>query len=309
MGRDSSTNLLRPAGFVAGPEGFPHTHFDWVGPRYFSTMGIALVSGRDFTERDDAGSTAVVAINEEAARFFFAGANPIGRRLLWGTGPQQQALEIVAVTDDVKQSGPRDEPLLRFYLPYFQMPQIRSGWSPASTRLLVRAVISPAALVPAVRQAIPSQDPRLSIATLDIVADLVSRSLVQERMVATLLVALAVLALGLACLGLYGLIAYQVVRRTSEIGIRMALGARRCDVIWAMLRRGLVWIASGTAIGVPVALIASRVTQGLLFGMSTTDPATLIVAAGVMSAMGLLAGYIPAHRASRVDPVVALRCE
>lgn len=169
--------------------------------------------------------------------------------------------------------------------------------------------MNPAAMAPALRQVIPSEDPRLSVASLDIGSDLVSRSLVQERAVATLLVAFGVLALGLASLGLYGLIAYQVVRRSSEIGIRMALGARHRDVMWAMLRRGFVWMACGTAIGVPVALIASRVTQGLLFGVSPTDPATLIGAAGVMLAVGLLAGYIPARRASRVDPAIALRSE
>jgi ABC-type antimicrobial peptide transport system permease subunit len=198
---------------------------------------------------------------------------------------------------------------LRFYLPYFQMPHVRRNWIPASTRFLIRAAVGPAGLVPVLRQVIPSEDPRLSVASLDLGPDLVRRLLVQERAVATLLVAFGVLALGLAAVGLYGLIAYQVVRRRSEIGIRMALGARRRDVMWAMLRRGFVWIACGTAVGVPVALIASRVTQGLLFGVSATDPATLIGAAGMMAAVGLLAAYIPARRASRVDPAVALRCE
>jgi ABC-type antimicrobial peptide transport system permease subunit len=128
-------------------------------------------------------------------------------------------------------------------------------------------------------------------------------------MVATLLVAFSTLAVGLACLGLYGLIAYQVVRRTSEIGIRMALGAQRGDVLRSILRQGLVWIAAGIALGIPPALGASRLVQGLLFGLSATDPGSLIGAAVVMSGMGLLAGYIPARRASRVDPIIALRAE
>jgi predicted permease len=309
MGRDSSTNLMRPAGFVAGPAGFPRMHFDWVGPRYFATMGIPLVSGRDFTDRDDVGSTAVVAIDEEAATVFFAGKNPIGRRLLWGSGPQQQALEIVAVTDDVKQSGPRDAPQLRFYLPYFQMLQIRSSWSPASTRFLVRTAADPRTLAAPLRQVIPSEDPRLSIGGVTMGSDLVRQSVVQERAVAVLLVVFAVLAVALASVGLYGLIAYQVARRTSEIGIRMALGARGADVIWTILRGSVAWIAAGMVIGIPVALIASRLTQGLLFGVSIGDPSTLVAAVGVLFAVGVLASYLPARRVLRIDPAVALRGE
>jgi macrolide transport system ATP-binding/permease protein len=309
MGRDSTTNLMRPQGFVAGPEGFPRMHFDVVGPRYFSTIGTPLVSGRDFSARDDVGSPHVVAINEEMARLFFAGANPIGRRLVWDVGGVQKELEIVAVARDVKHSGPRDEPQVRFYLPYFQMPLIRPNWILASTRFLVRTAASPAALAPVLRQLIPSEDPRLSVASLHIGPELVSRTLVQERMVAILLVAFGLLAIGLACLGLYGLIAYHVVQRSSEIGIRMALGAQRGRVLWETLRRGLAWIAVGVAAGIPLALSASRVAQGLLFGLGATDLGPLLGAAGVMSAMGLAAAYIPARRASRVDPLVALRCE
>jgi ABC-type antimicrobial peptide transport system permease subunit len=126
-------------------------------------------------------------------------------------------------------------------------------------------------------------------------------------MVALLLVAFGVLAIGLACLGLYGLIAYHVVQRTSEIGIRMALGAPRGHVLRVTLRRCLGWVAAGVAIGIPLALSASRVAEGLLFGLDATDAFTLMAAAGVMSAMGLLAGYIPARRASRLDPLAALR--
>jgi predicted permease len=310
MGRDSSTNLMRPSGFVAGPEGFPRAHWDVVGPGYFSTIGTPLLSGRDFNEHDEVGSPHVIAINEEMARQFFADASPIGRHLLWGdAGEAQKEFEIIAVTRDVKQSGPRDAPELRFYLPYFQMPAVRPEWVLASTRFMVRTAANPGAVAPALRQLVPSEDPRLSVASLDLGSELVSRTLVQERMVATLLVAFGVLAVGLACLGLYGLIAYDAVQRTSEIGIRMALGAQRCDVLWFTVRRGLAWVAAGVAAGIPLALSASRVAQGLLFGLSASDTGALIGAAGVMAAMGLLAAYIPARRASRVDPLIALRAE
>jgi predicted permease len=309
MGRDSSTDRMRARGFVAGTEGVPRTHFDVVGPRYFSTTGTPLLSGRDFSERDDPGSPLVVAINEEMARLFFARANPIGRRLVWGDGDTQKELEVVAVTRAVKQSGPRDESQPRFYLPYLQLPLARHNWTLASIRFLVRTAANPSALAPILRQLIPAEDPRLSVASLDIGPELVNRTLVQERMIAILLVAFGMLAVGLACLGLYGLIAYHVVQRTSEIGIRMALGAQRGHVLRTTLQRGLAWIVFGVAAGIPLALSASRVAQGLLFGLSATDPGTLTVAAAVMSATGLLAAYIPARRASRLDPMVALRRE
>jgi predicted permease len=308
-GMDNGTDLMRAEGFVAGPEGFPRTRWDVVGPHYFSTIGTAIVSGREFTDRDGTASPFVVAINEAMARLFFGEANPIGRRLIWGVGGQDTTFEIVAVTRDVKQSGAREQTPPKFYLPYFQLPKVRPNWISASTRFLVRTAGEPSALAPVLRERIRSEDPRLSVVSVDLGPELARRTLVRERMVATLLVAFSALAVGLACLGLYGLVAYQVVRRTSEIGIRMALGARRSDVLRAILRQGLGWVASGVALGVPLALGASRLVRGLLFGLSATDLGSLIGAAVVMSAMGLIAGYIPARRASRVDPMIALRAE
>jgi ABC-type antimicrobial peptide transport system permease subunit len=137
----------------------------------------------------------------------------------------------------------------------------------------------------------------------------VDRVLVQERMVAKLSVAFGVLGVGLACIGLYGLIGYHVVQRTSEIGIRMALGAQRSQVMWATLRRALVWMAMGIALGIPIALSATRFAESLLFGLSPADTATLAAAAVLMLVSGLVAAYIPAHRAARIDPLTALRFE
>jgi predicted permease len=308
MGRDSSTNVMRPVGFAAGPDGFPRLQWDIVGPGYFSTIGIRIVSGREFTERDNAGAPLVIAINEAMARLFFARENPIGRRLVWGDDAQN-ALEIVAVTRDVRNRSPRLDPQPRFYLPYLQLSAIRPNWMLASTRFLVRTDADPAGVAPLLRALIPAADPRLSVTRLEIGEDLVSRTVLQERMIATLLVAFGVLAAGLACLGVYGVIAYHVAQRTNEIAIRMALGAQRGQVLRATLQRALIWIVAGVAVGVPLALSLSRAAQGLLFGLSTTDPATLIGAAAVMFALGLLAGYLPARRASRVDPLRALRCD
>jgi predicted permease len=309
MGRHNGTNLMRPEGFIAGPEGFPQLQWDVVGPHYFSSIGTPLVAGRDFTERDAAGAPHVVAINEATARRFFGGTDPIGRRLVWGVAGSQAPFEIVAVTRDIKHIGPRDEAQLRFYLPYLQLPAVRPNWILTSTRFIVRTAAEPAALASGLRQLVQSEDPRLSVTSIDAGTELASRTLVRERLIALLLVAFGALAAGLACLGLYGLIAYQVAQRTGEIGIRLALGAQRHDVIWVVLRRAVAWIAAGVVVGVPLALSVSRVAESFLFGLSATDLRTLAGAAIVMVVMGLLAGFIPARRATRIDPMISLRAE
>jgi ABC-type antimicrobial peptide transport system permease subunit len=173
----------------------------------------------------------------------------------------------------------------------------------------VRTIGDPTGVASVLRDVIRSEDPRLSVISLDIAPQLVSRTLVRERTVAILLVAFSALAVGLACLGLYGLMADHVVQRTSEIGIRMALGAQRSDVLWSTVRRSLACIAAGIAVGIPLALGTSRVAQGLLFGLSANDPGTFIAATIVMTTVGVLAACIPARRASRIDPLVALRAD
>jgi predicted permease len=308
FGRDSSTNLIRPEGFVAGAEGFPRAQWDIVGPRYFSTMGIPLVAGRDFADRDDESSPQVAAINEAMAKRLFAGANPIGRRLVWGDDKPTD-FEVIAVVRDIKHTGPRDEPHLRFYLPYRQLSKTRPSWDLASVRFLVRTAADPVAMLPVLHRAIAAEDVRLSVRNAYAAPELIDRALIQERMIAKLSIAFGVLAVGLACIGLYGLIGYQVVQRTSEIGIRMALGAQRTHVLWATLRRALVWTTAGIGLGIPFALAASRTAESLLFGLNPMDLMTVSAAAAIMLMLGGLAAYIPAHRASRIDPLVALRYE
>jgi predicted permease len=308
-GRDSTTDLMRPDRSPSNPDESPKLHWDVVGPGYFSVIGQTLVAGRDFSAQDVIGSPSVVAINEDLARRFFQDASPIGRHLRWTAGGAETALEIIAVARDVKQNGPRAEPELRFYLPYLQLRQIRPGWTIASSRFLVRTIGEPSSIVPALRQTIAAEDQRLSTISIERGSDLVSRTIVQERATATLLVAFGALAIGLACLGVYGLIAYDVVRRTSEIGIRMALGAERRTVLWSTLDRGLRWIAIGLAAGIPLALIAARAARSLFFGLGATDVDTLIAAATLMAALGVVAAFFPARRATRIDPLQALRYE
>lgn len=308
-GRDKGSNLMRPEGFAAGPEGYPNTKWDVVGPGYFTTSGITVLAGRDFTDRDNVGAPPVAAINEQMARRFFPGVNPIGRRLQWGSGHNQEALQVVAVVRDVKQTDAREAPALRFYFPYFQLALVRPNWMVASTRYLVRTTADGPSVAGSLRQLVAAEDTRLLVTSIDLGPDLVNRTLVRERMLAALLVAFGALAIGLACLGVYGLIAYVVLQRTSEIGIRMALGSQRGAVLWAMLRPAVTWIAIGIGSGLPLALATARAARSQLFGLSPADPRTVAGAVIVMSVLGLLAAFIPARRATHVDPLVALRSD
>jgi predicted permease len=300
-GRDSSTNRMRPDGFVEGPEGIPQTRFDIVGPRYFAALGTP-VAGRDIDARDVDSGQSIVVINEAMARRFFGDQNPLGRTLLWGPPGESRRLEIVGVSRDVKQHTPRDRGDLRFYVPYFQQ-----NYDLASVRFLVRAAMEPSALVTPVRQAILDEDASLSIERVDTGPALVERTLVQERMLALLSAAFTGLAVLLACIGLYGLMAYRVTQRTSEIGVRLALGATRGQVLWMVLRHDLTWIAVGAAIGGPFALVLSRFVRSLLFGIDAVTPATVIAPIGLMLASGLIAGLGPAARAAGIDPAASLR--
>jgi predicted permease len=304
-GRDSHTNVIRPEGVVAGKEGYPRVAFDIVGSNYFSTMGIPLVAGRDFAERDDSRTPSVIAINEEMAARLFPGTNPIGRRLMWGPPERSDVLEIIAVVGDVKQRSPRDAREVRFYVPHAQRPDHEFS----SVQFLARTAGESTAMLPVLQGAMFAEEPRLSIEGVYAAHNFIDRALVQERMIAKLSIAFGALAVGLACIGLYGLIAYQVVQRTNEIGIRMALGAARTHVLWTTLRRALMWTLAGVALGIPLALMASRTAESLLFGLSPMDVVTLSAAAILMVMLGMVAAYIPARRASRVDPVVALRYE
>jgi predicted permease len=306
-GRDSGTDLIRPEGFPSADR-YPRASWDVVGPEYFTTMGVSLIAGRDFTDRDNESSPRIVAINETMAQRLFPGVNAVGRRLMWGN-PDVTYFEIIAVVRDVKQGSPRDEAQMRFYLPYRQLSVTRPSWVLASVQFMIRTTVEPAATMPALQRALADEDPRLTVSGVYVAPDLIDRALVQERMIATLSIAFGTVAVGLACIGLYGLIAYHVVQRTSEIGIRMALGAQRTHVLWITLCRALAWTAMGIAIGVPLALTASRTAESLLFGLSPMDVMTLTLAAVIMLAVGTLSALIPARRASRVDPLVALRYE
>ena len=292
-------NDLRAEGSTTTAE----SQVDRVGPHYFTVLGIPLVAGRDFDERDSTAPPTVIVINEEMARFYFPGANPIGKRLLVGNPPE--GWEIVGVVRTVRQHNPRDGQARRFYRPMFARADEPN---PVSVRFLVRTAADPGSTLGLLEAAVRAEDKTLPV-TSATVTDLLTRTIVQERTVANLSAALGVLGLLLAGVGLYGLLAYRVVRRTAEIGVRIALGATRGNVLWLIVREDVTLVLAGIMLGLPVALAAARLTQSLLFGLSVTDPSTLAAATATMIAIGTSAGLAPSWRAVRVQPSVVLRNE
>jgi predicted permease len=269
-----------------------------VGADYAKTMGIALVAGRDFTDRDTADRSDVGIVNETVVRRYFAGRNPIGGRVRIG----QRTLEIVGVARDGKYANITEAPRPFVYLPVQQ-------WYRADTVLTVKTAGSPTAIVPAVRDVLRSMDPNIPLFDIRTIADHLTIALFVQRMIASLLGALGLLALVLATVGLYGVIAGIVSQRTPEIGMRVALGASRRDIVALILRQGLGMIGLGVAVGLAGAFAATRLFKTLLLGVSTTDTVSFLGTTSLLVIVALLASYVPARRAASVDPLAALRYE
>ena len=273
-----------------------------VGPAFFATMGQALVAGREFTVKDAAGAPKVAIVNETMAGYFFGKDSPLGHRIGWGRGSATD-IEIVGVVKDSKTSTLRQQVRRFVYVPYMQEDQL------GSMTFYVRARGDASAVGASVRQVAQRVDPNLPIYEMKTMATVMDESLFMERMVAALSVAFGALATLLAAIGLYGVMSYSVARRTREIGIRMALGAERNSVMWLVLKEVTAMVVVGVAVGVPLALALSRIVQSQLFDLSAGDPIAIAGAAAILALVALVAGYLPARRATRVDPMLALRYE
>ena len=269
-------------------------------PGYFASLRIPIKSGRDFSEHDDASSPPVAIISESMARQFYAGENPLGQRIRMGNG--SKPAEIVGIVGDVRDQQLDEKGRPAVYEPAAQVPF-------GAMYFGVRTAGDPASLIPAVRAVIREQDAELPLDAVGTVDSLVATSLSQRRFAMLLMAIFASLALVLAMVGIYGVISYSVTQATQEIGIRMALGARRGDVLRIVFGYAGVLMAAGLALGVVAALAAGRLLAAQLFEVKPTDPATYAAVASVLLATGLLACTIPALRAMRVDPLVALRNE
>jgi putative ABC transport system permease protein len=275
-------------------------------PGYFEAMGIALVRGRFFTPGDGAEAPQVVVLSESAVRRFFPGEDPLGQRIVlgWGRGPGRPRAggEVVGIVGDVKERGLAEENPPEIYLPSVQLPV-------TSMDVMLRTSVSPRSLAPAVETVVHGLDPELPVARTATLDEIVARSISQPRFYMLLLGVFAGTALFLAALGIFGVMSYAVVQRTREIGIRVALGAQATQVLRMVIGQALVLAVAGVALGLLGALGLARAMTGLLFHLSPTDPATLASVAVLLTAVAVVASYLPARRATRVDPLVALRSE
>ncbi len=280
------------------------TRFLQTGPRFFTTMQIPILRGREIADRDRQGAVPVVVVSDLFARTNFGDEDPVGRHIQVGGGMGLD-LEIVGVAATTRYGGLKYENPPVVYVPYAQLP-------PRQLRQMTYALRTdgdPLRYVAAVRQIVREADGRVPVTNIKTQAADIDQTINQEIVFARLCSAFAILALVIACVGLYATMAYTVARRTNEIGLRMALGAPRGSVIWMVLREVCVLVAIGLAIGLPTALGTSRFVESFLFDMKPNDPGALALAASVLLSAALLAGYGPARRASRVDPMIALRHE
>jgi predicted permease len=275
---------------------------DLVGPGYVKAIGGRLLRGRDFTLQDMSGRPHVVIVNESFAKHFFAGRDPVGKTFI---SNDSVALTVVGVVADVKDHSLTQAAGRRMYLAFGQQPLDPAG----AARVLVRTAGDPQAVIPEVRAILASVDPRMKNNSISAVTELMRASIAQERLLARLASGFGLLALALAAIGLYGVMTYAVTRRTAEIGLRVALGAQRGDVIGMILGDAMRVVALGIAVGIPAALGAARLLQAQLHGVGASDPLAMSVAITVMAASAAAAALSPALRASRVAPLLSLRQE
>jgi predicted permease len=291
-----TTGTLETPGFTPASEDERWVQVYQVGPAFFATVGMTIVEGRDFTDRDMTMRPTPVVLNESAARRYFPGSSAIGRivRVAQGDSP------VIAIVRNARYNSLREENVPTVFYPYTAAGRSRMTFAVRTAAL----TSGPNTVLQSIRRIDPLVP--TDITTLD---EVVSRSLGQERVLAAIAVFFGITALLLLSLGLYGLMAFWVNERTSEIGVRMALGARRAGVVWTVLQRPLASVLAGTLLGIVLTVLGSRFIASFLFGLSPQDPITIAGGAIVLMLVAFFAGLVPARRAARIDPVIALRCE
>ncbi len=269
-------------------------------PGYFATLRIPMLQGRDFTARDDTASTPVMIVSQTFAKRMFGDANPIGKRAM-SSRDEKVEREIVGVVGDVKYGGASDSSRALVWVPYAQ----RNGWSLGI--ITVRTRGNPAAVLPVIRRELRAVDPAIALANVMTMDDAMARSMAGDRLITVLLGAFAGLALVLAAVGIFGVLSYAMAQRTRELGIRLALGAQRTDVLRLVARETAPMVAGGVVVGLIAALGLTRFVRAMLYEIQPNDPVTFVGVAITLSVVGAVAALVPARRASRVDPVTAIR--
>jgi predicted permease len=298
-----STSSVMIQGSVPRSDDDRLSHSDRVGPGYFETIGTSILAGRGIEARDMGNVPRVLVINESMARFYFPNADPIGRHISIDDGKTWDS--VVGVVRDAKQNKLRDPAARRFYTPFAFSKDDPIG----TLRLELRSQTSMEQTQELIRREIKSVDPNVQISSISAVQTLINDDLVQERLIAKLSSSFSLLALILASIGLYGVMSYLTNRRTTEVGIRMALGASRSSVVGMVLKETLVVTGAGLALGIVAAVFLGQLLSGSLYGVAAFDPLTAVVASACILGAAVLAGWLPARRASRIDPMVALRTE
>jgi predicted permease len=303
-------------GYTPKPGEVPDPYCNAVSPGYFATMGIPLILGRDFDSRDERYDPPrdealhatppyrVAIVNETWVKHYVGNRDPIGRHFGFGIDPGTTTpIEVIGVVKDAKYTGVRDDIPEQVFVPFLE-----DDFAGGSV-MYVRTTAEPSAAYGVIRQVVRDVDGKVPVYNLRTLEHQIDQSLLNDRLIATLSTAFGVLATLLAVIGLYGVMAYSVARRTREIGVRMALGAVPGNVIWLVMREVLLLVGGGVVLGLIGAFGVSRLVTSQLYGITPNDPVTIAAAAGILAVVALLAGYIPARRATRVNPTMALRYE